>query len=211
MCYYVDQGASRNDVKLRFNIAVNNTGNFYEGVFVNGFSFPNLPIITDNNQEELSMNYNWGLMPSWAGSKQLDFRKGKLNARIEDLNDKPSYRNITQNRCLIIATSYYEWRWLDPKGDKKEKYQIFSQYNEIFTFAGLYDSWLNPENGEYLNTFTMVTTKANDTMRFIHNHKERMPVMLKFSDEHEWLNPENNINNFAYPNYNCKLQGYKVA
>jgi len=211
MCYYVDQGASRNDVKLRFNIAVNNTGKFYEGVFVNGFEHPNLPIIKNDNAEELAMDYHWGLMPSWAGLKQLDYRKGKLNARIEDLDDKASYRNITQNRCLIIATSYYEWRWLDAKGNKKEKYQIFSQENEIFTFAGLYDSWINPENGQSLNTFTMVTTQANDTMKYIHNHKERMPIMLKLLDEQAWLDAENDINEFAYPNYNAKLLAFKVS
>ncbi|WP_026730189.1 SOS response-associated peptidase [Flavobacterium denitrificans] len=211
MCYYVDQKGSRRDVKIRFNIEVNNTGQFYEGVFVNGFEHPNLPIITNDNPTELTMDSFWGLMPSWAGKQQLEYRKGKLNARIEEIEEKPSYKNITQNRCLIIATSYYEWRWLDEKGKKKEKYQIFSQDNEIFTFAGLYDSWLNPATGESLKTFTMVTTHANELMQYIHNHKKRMPIMLHKEDEQAWLDPKNDINEFAYPKYYTSIVGFQAA
>ncbi|MDQ1165896.1 SOS response-associated peptidase family protein [Flavobacterium sp. SORGH_AS_0622] len=108
MCYYVDQKGSRRDVKIRFNIAINDTGKLYNGVFVKGFDYPNLPIISNDNPKELTTNLNWGLMPSWAGIGLLEFRKGKLNARIEELNEKPSYRNIIENRCLIIISGYYE-------------------------------------------------------------------------------------------------------
>jgi len=210
MCYYVDQKGSRRDVKIRFNIAVNNTGDFYEGVFVKGFDFPNIPIIKNSNPDMITTNDTWGLMPSWAGAQQLEYRKGKLNARIEEIDTTKSYRDITSNRCLIIATGYYEWRWLDPKGKKKEKYQIFSQTDEIFCFAGLYDSWVNPANGEVLNTYTMVTTHANETMRYVHNNRERMPIIVNREDEAQWLDPKSDIKNFAYPKYDSKIVAFKA-
>lgn len=209
MCYYVDQKASRRDVKIRFNIAVNNTGGLYEGVFVNGFDFPTLPIITNENPKEITTNSHWGLMPSWAGEKQLEFRKGKLNARIEEIHETSSYKNIIQNRCLIVATGFYEWRWLDPKGLKKEKYFIASQTDEIFCFAGLYDTWVNPANGEPMNTFTMVTTHANDLMKYIHNHKERMPIILNREDEQKYLDPAIDIKQFGLP-YESKIVGFQI-
>lgn len=205
MCYYVDQKGSRRDVKIRFNIAVNNTGQYYEGAFVNGFDHPNIPIITNTDPDQVQTDFTWGLMPSWAVIEQLEFRTGKLNARIEDLDSKPSYRNIKSNRCLIIATGYYEWRWLDPKGKKKEKYQIFSQNDEIFCFAGLYDTWLNPSTGESFKTYTMVTTEANELMKYIHNNRERMPVMLRKEDEQAWLDPTNDVSRFAFPKYESKI------
>ena len=208
MCYYVDQKASRRDVKIRFNIAVNNSGQFYEGVFVNGFEHPNLPVITNGRPDIISTDYHWGLVPSWA--KNEDFKSKTLNARIETIDTTASYRNITQNRCLIIATGYYEWRWLDEKGKKKERYQIFSQTDEIFCFAGLYDSWVNPSNGNILNTFTMVTTEANELMQFIHNHKRRMPIMLNREDELAWLDTNNKIQDFALP-YQSKLIAFEAA
>jgi putative SOS response-associated peptidase YedK len=211
MCFFTQQNAPAKEVKHRFIAEIDNEENFLQSNEIIGPIHPNIPIILDTTPNIITTNYTWGLMPHWGGSKQLDFRKGKLNARIEDIDSTPSYKNIQQNRCLIIATAYYEWRWLDPKGKQKEKYQINSQYNEIFTFAGLYDSWINPDNGQYLMSYTMVTTQANDTMRFIHNQKERMPVMLKHSDEHAWLDPQNDIKEFAFPEYNCKLVGFKIA
>jgi putative SOS response-associated peptidase YedK len=197
MCYYVDQKSSRNDAKIRFNIAVSNTRQYYEGVFVNGFSYPNLPIITTEKPDIITTDHTWGLLPSW--TKDIDFRKNTLNARIETINEKTSYKNITQNRCLIVATGFYEWRWLDEKGKSKEKYHISSQTDEIFCFAGLYDKWVNPATGEVFNTYTMVTSEANELMQYIHNHKKRMPVILNREDEKAWLDPANNISDFALP------------
>ncbi|KAF2337216.1 SOS response-associated peptidase [Flavobacterium daemonense] len=207
MCYYVDQKSSRRDVKIRFNIAVNNNGDFYEGVFVNGFEHPNLPIITNDNPAEITTNSYWGLVPFWA--KNMEFRDKTLNARIETIGTTASYKNILSNRCLIIATSYYEWRWLDPKGKQKEKYQIFSQNDEIFCFAGLYDSWVNPANGEVIKSFTMVTTQANETMKFVHNNRERMPIVLNREDEQKYLDPSTDIAKFAYP-YESKIVAFQT-
>ncbi|MBF4484444.1 SOS response-associated peptidase [Flavobacterium sp. CSZ] len=203
MCYYVDQKGSRRDVKIRFNIAVNNTGSFYEGVFVNGFEHPNIPIITNSNPKIIETDFTWGLVPSWA--KDTSFRENTLNARIEGIDTTPSYKNINSNRCLIIATGYYEWRWLDIKGKKKEKYFISSQTDEIFCFAGLYDSWVNPANGDVLRTYTMVTTQANEVMRFVHNNRERMPLIVNREDEQKWLDPKTDIKSFAFPKYDSKI------
>ncbi|MCC9016941.1 SOS response-associated peptidase [Flavobacterium lipolyticum] len=209
MCYYVDQKSSRRDVKIRFNIAVNDTGNFYEGMFVRGFDHPNLPIITNNNSDFVTTDATWGLIPSWA--KDDSFQKKKtLNARIESIHTKPSYKNITSNRCLIISTGFYEWRWLDVKGTKKEKYFISSQIDEIFCFAGLYDNWVNPLTGVNFKTFTMVTTAANELMRYVHNHKQRMPIILKREDELSWLDPSKNISDFALP-YESKIIAFPTT
>lgn len=205
MCYYVDQKSSRRDVKIRFNIAVNNNAPFYEGVFVNGFGHPNIPIITNANPDIIETEYTWGLVPSWA--KDSSFRDHTLNARVETINTTASYKNITTNRCLIISTGFYEWRWLDEKGKKKEKYQILSQTDEIFCFAGLFDTWRNPLTGDIYKTYTMVTTQANEVMQFVHNHKKRMPIVLNREDESEWLNPENNIQKFAFP-YEARLMTF---
>jgi putative SOS response-associated peptidase YedK len=53
----------------------------------------------------------------------------------------------------------------------------------IFAFAGLYDNWHNPA-GDILQTYTIITTNANDILTPIHN---RMPVILKREDEDRWL------------------------
>ena len=47
----------------------------------------------------------WGLIPSW--SKEA---KGIINARVETLEDKPSFKeSFERRRCLILADGFYEW------------------------------------------------------------------------------------------------------
>lgn len=197
MCFYTQQNAPAKNVKQRFNAVIDSEENYLQSEEINGFSYPNIPIILDKSPNIITTDYTWGLLPFWAAN--LDFRKNTLNARIETINEKASFKNITQNRCLIIATAYYEWHWNDAKGKSKDKYQINSQNDEIFTFAGLYTEWKNPATGAKLNTYTMVTTEANETMKYVHNHKMRMPIMLKRKDESVWLDNTIKINEFAFP------------
>jgi putative SOS response-associated peptidase YedK len=197
MCFYTQQHASIKDVTKRFNAAVDDPDGFLVSEMINGFAHLKTPIIVDETPDVISTNYSWGLIPSWA--KDRDFRKNTLNARIETVDEKPSFKNNTNCRCLIIATAYHEWRWLDPKGKVKQKYQINSQEDEIFTFAGLYSTWSDIQTGELLNTYTILTTEANETMKYVHNMKQRMPVMLKRNDEMAWLDHSNPIKDFAYP------------
>jgi putative SOS response-associated peptidase YedK len=197
MCFFTQQKASIEDVEERFDARVDNHDAFLQSDYINGFAHLNTPIITDNTPEIISTNYSWGLIPSWA--KDIDIRKNTLIARIESVDEKPSFKNINQNRCLIIATAFYEWHWNDPKGKVKEKYQINSQHDEIFTLAGLYSNWLNKETGEVINTYAILTTEANDIMKYVHNIKQRMPVILKKEDEKSWLDSSNLIKDFAFP------------
>jgi putative SOS response-associated peptidase YedK len=75
------------------------------------------------------------LIPAWAKDKTI--QQYTLNAKIETLNEKPSFKNNIKNRCLVIADGYYEWQWLDPKGKNKQKYLITLTSEEPFAFAGI--------------------------------------------------------------------------
>jgi len=63
---------------------------------------------------------------------------------------------------------------------------------------------------EHHNTYTILTTTANDIMKFVHNTKQRMPVILKKEDENAWLNSSNSISNFAFP-YQAELIAIPTA
>lgn len=206
MCYYVEQKLTRKQAKILFNIGIDDETKYLEGDIINGFSYPNIPIITNDKPDIITTSFTWGLLPTW--NKDLDSRKNTLNARIETIDDKPSFKNIISNRCLIIATGFYEWRWLDDKGKKKDKYKINNMDSEMFCFGGLYNRGINPLTGEPMNTYTMVTTEANATMAYIHNHKKRMPIILNRKDETAWLDSNNNINDFAFP-YQSNLIGFQ--
>ena len=107
---------------------------------MNGFDFPKTPIITNENPEIIEL-YNWGLIPDW--SKSEDIRALTLNAKIETIHEKPSFKNIVNQRCLVLANGFYEWQWRDSKGKNKVKYEIGIENDELFAFAGLYSHWIN--------------------------------------------------------------------
>lgn len=208
MCFFMAQNQPKQKVEKRFNAIVDDSSNFLQSDYIVGFEYLNVPVILDKTPEIISTNYHWGLVPKW--SNDIDFRKNTLNARIETIDEKPSFRNITSNRCLVIASSFFEWRWLDEKGKQKEKYQIHNSEKESFAFAGLYDTWIDKTNGKEYKSFSIVTTEADQQMKYIHNHKGRMPIMLNIGDESSWLNAENNIHDFAFPNYKPRLIGFKI-
>ncbi|MDI9257302.1 SOS response-associated peptidase [Flavobacterium sedimenticola] len=208
MCFFMAQNQPMKKVEEWFNAKVDNPDEFLQSDYIVGFDYKNVPIITNEKPKIISTDYHWGLVPSW--SKDINFRKNTLNARIETIEEKPSFRNIGSNRCLVIASSYFEWRWLDEKGKQKQKYQIHNCDSEIFAFAGLYDSWIDKVSGEIYHSFSIVTTEADQQMKYIHNHKGRMPIMLNIGDESSWLDFNNSVDEFSFPKYQPRQIGFKV-
>lgn len=139
-----------------------------------------LPVITGLNPNELSI-FRWGLIPFWA--KDASIGNKLINARAESVAEKASFKNaFRRRRCLVPADAFYEWRVAEnTKG--KIPYRIFLPEQGVFSMAGLWEQWKNQE-GEMVNTFTIITTTPNELMAEIHN---RMPVILHREDEKNWL------------------------
>lgn len=194
MCYQTRLIKKKEELIQRFNIEAEALRDLENFEFCKAFDYPKTPIITNDQPNKISM-FNWGLVPEWAND--LSFRHYTLNARIETLHEKPSFKDNIQNRCLIIADGFYEWKWLTKSGSKKEKFLITLPNDALFTFAGLYSRW-NDSNGSSMPSYTMVTTQANALMSEIHNTKKRMPIILKKEDEQRWLNGAD-YNSFAFP------------
>ena len=53
-----------------------------------------------------------------------------------------------------------------------------------FTLAGLWENWKDPETGEWVRTFTIITTDANELISKLH---DRMPVVIGAEDRERWL------------------------
>ena len=102
------------------------------------------------------------------------------------MGEKPSFRNaLRRRRCLILADGFYEWQKL---GKQKRPMRIVMQSGELFAFAGLWETWRDPQ-GDIIPSCTIITTSANDTLSPIHN---RMPVILPRDLEDLWL--DNTVN-----------------
>lgn len=102
--------------------------------------------------------------------------KGKnlvINARVESVLDKPSFRNgILHHRVLIPASGFYEWNRM------KEKSSFTKPDASILYMAGFYD-WFENER-----RFVILTTAANGSMIKVH---DRMPLILEKGQLMDWF------------------------
>ncbi|HUP31063.1 MAG TPA: SOS response-associated peptidase [Usitatibacter sp.] len=121
----------------------------------------------------------WGLVPFWA--KDLKVGTKMINARSEGVEGKPAFRDaVKQRRCLVPATGFFEWQG---EPGHKQPFAITLPGQTLFAFAGLWERWKGAE-GEPVETFTIVTTDANESVARIH---DRMPVILPMDAIDEWL------------------------
>ena len=150
------------DLQPRFNIPPTST----------------VPAIIETDKARELRLFQWGLVPSWAKDPAIGARM--INARAETLAEKPTFRAaFKRRRCLIPADGFYEWT-----GDKgrKQPYYITMRTNRTFAFAGLWEYWEGVDGA--LETCTIITTEANETVAKVH---ERMPVIVARGDYATWL------------------------
>lgn len=178
MCYNTKQSRKANEAQNWFKAKIKDPDNFPVSELFNGFEHPICSIITSHTPH-LIENAVWGLKPSWATDNWNN--NYTLNARIETLQEKPAFKEITNNRCLIIANGFYEWQ---NYYGQKIKYEL-GIGGEFFALAGLYD-----EN-DNRKSFSIITTEAKGIMKEIHNTKLRMPFAINNLEEmHFWLKGE---------------------
>lgn len=135
-----------------------------------------------NDKQGQLTKVKWGLIPSWA--KESSIGSKMFNARSETLTEKVSFKNlIKRKRCLIPATSFFEWKQIEGS-KKKQKYKISLKNNNYFLFAGLWDNWEDPSTKMKVNSATIITCEPNSKMSEIHN---RMPVIFELNDKNYWL------------------------
>ncbi|MBM7563494.1 SOS response-associated peptidase [Paenibacillus sacheonensis] len=167
-----------------------------------------IPAIINDGEKNKLGELKWGLVPSWAESVKLGSKM--LNARSETVWDKPAFRNLmSRKRCIIPADGFYEWQRL--ADNRKQPMRIVRRDRQLFSMAGLYDTWTSPD-GLKLSTCTILTTTPNELMAPIH---DRMPVILQREDEAAWLDrsirdPEA-LNRLLRPFPSGQLEAYPVA
>lgn len=106
--------------------------------------------------------FKWG----WIGSYVI-------NARGEELRDKPMFKNhLNPHRCVIVVEGAFEWT------PEKEPYKFVSKTKDHLLIAGLFNS-----QGEVL----LLTMEANEYLGKIHH---RMPVLLNDDMVDKWIDPK---------------------
>lgn len=139
-----------------------------------------LPVIASDAPDEIQF-FRWGLIPFWAKDPSIGNRM--INARSETILEKNSFKTpARKRRCLVLADGFYEWKKNEDK--TKTPTRIEFEDGRLITFAGLWESWKDPE-GKEIKSFTILTTTPNEICADVH---DRMPVIVKPEDRDRWLN-----------------------
>lgn len=143
-----------------------------------------MPIVTKLEGKRMVSMSRWGLIPSWAKQGGTG-RYSMINARSETLHEKRSFSGaFASRRCIIPANGFFEWK---TNSAGKIPHYITTPDNSLMHFAGLYESWKG-DGEDPVNSFTIITTAANETIRELH---DRMPAMLLPEEFNFWLDPAN--------------------
>lgn len=129
----------------------------------------------------------WGLVPAWAKDPGIGVRA--FNARSEEVEDKPMFRQaLIKRRAVVPSTGYYEWKTED---GVKTPHFIRPADGSPLLFAGLYEWWKDPAKDDdnpsrWMLSFTIMTRDAVGGLGSIH---DRMPLFLDADFADAWLDP----------------------
>jgi hypothetical protein len=85
---------------------------------------------------------------------------------------------------------------------------------KVRSIAGLYTRWKDKESGEYYYTYTVLTTRANTILEYVHNNKKRMPVFIAPEDEKSWLSNEltkEQVLDLCQPYQDTAMRAYTIS
>ncbi len=153
------------------------------------------PAKPDRPQQRQLRAVRWGLVPSWAKDASIGSRM--INARMETVAEKPSFRKaFASRRCIVPADGYYEWYATSQTTAKgkpvKQPFFIRPRDGGVLAMAGLYEIWRDRSiedaeaPGAWRWTCTVITTTAEDDLGRIH---DRMPLMVEPDRWDDWLDP----------------------
>ena len=157
MCgrYVITKPVSKTSDLVKTNIKVDDLDNY------NAHPSQNLPIIKSYSNGRALESCQWGLTPSW--SKKMEKFSPLINARLETLMEKITFKSLIQtSRCIIPADGYYEWK----RSEKiKMPFYFTREDKELMYLVGVYQN----------NQFCIVTREASEKISKIH-HREPMVI-----------------------------------
>lgn len=153
-------------------------------------SYPGPIVLKSHNTERTAIGLaRFGLLPAWA--KEEAFGKKTYNARAETVATKPSYRSAWKNRhyALALVDSFYEPCY---ESGKAVRTRIRQANDEPMAIASIWDTWTDPNSGELVVSFSMLTINADShpIMKRFHKPEDEKRTIVAMRPElfDEWLN-----------------------
>jgi putative SOS response-associated peptidase YedK len=104
-------------------------------------------------------------------------------------------RCLPRAPCIVPVDGFFEWKAI--KGHRaKQPYAIAMKDGPPFGIGGIWENWKEPASGEWIRTFAIITTDANQLVAAIH---DRMPLILAPGDYARWLGDEPDARDLMRP------------
>ena len=188
MCFSVNVNLVKEELENRYGATFLDPDKYHPSYYYHAFGLPGIPVICSDKPEKIRV-MTWGLIPAWVRNRESaeEIRFRTFNARAESLDSRPSFSaSFSSKRCLVPVRGFFEWQHT---ATRKIPWYIFRSDSDLMSLAGLWSEWTDTSTGEQLNTFSVITTDANELMAKIHNSKKRMPVIIEKGSENVWLDP----------------------
>ncbi|MBU1359737.1 MAG: SOS response-associated peptidase [Gammaproteobacteria bacterium] len=141
----------------------------------------------DDGVRELALG-QWGMIPPDSetriptsrprGPGEKPKRLSTVNARTESVNSRPTFSSAWRagQRCIVPASSFDEPNW---ESGKNVWWQFRRADGAPWGVAGLWSRWTDPESGEMVDSYTMLTMKANAHPLMNRMHKPEVEPKTK--------------------------------
>ena len=124
-------------------------------------------VIRQNGLQAEARSVSWGLPPAAEGRSFL------INARMETVTEKPTFRDaFATRRCIVPASGWYEW------SAPKTPWHVQLSDGGVMGFAGLL---LRRGNSD---RFVIMTSASNGDLTSVHH---RQPLVLPPDCWQRWL------------------------
>ncbi len=140
---------------------------------------------------------SWGLIAPWSKNAEDALRSQSMaiNARVETVDEKPTFRDsFKTRRCLVPASGYYEWATELGEYPRKQPIFVSSDEDELLAFTGIYSYWKNPQSTAdetgLQQSVAIITRDAVGDLAKVHN---RMPLFLPKDRWELWLDPDTSV------------------
>ena len=105
---------------------------------------------------------------------------------------KVSIKFVLLSNHILFLDGFFEFKH---ENKKKSPYFIYS--SSPIGIGIIISEWTNPQTGEIISSFSIVTNKASNILKHIHNNPKikepRSPLLIDLNNKNIWLY-ENNIN-----------------
>jgi putative SOS response-associated peptidase YedK len=152
------------------------------------------PIVLGNGQCVVA---RFGLVPRWCrdARQAATVSRGTYNARSETVASKPSFRTPWRERRFALAPmqQFFEpcWEQAHLRGNRPTRWRLGRADDAPFAAAALHECWTDPDSGEQVHSFSLLTVNADGHPLLGRMHRpgdeKRMLVIVPPERCADWL------------------------